>query len=184
VSKAKERINMLQTANNQRRIDSIGTNREFVRIVLSNPKNTEIMHSVYIDSSINKKNQGPGSYNIESAIELCKKRNSHMVDWSKSNDTRFKQKKNRNPGPGAYEVKSESKRMSYCGSASFAYQGLRSCMDEVIYKTKMPFKVRVIEEKGLKDRYPGPGSYNPAKATSKSFHCGEDCFGGTAFPSC
>jgi hypothetical protein len=32
-------------------------------------------------------------------------------------------------------------------------------MDEIIYKTKMPFKVKVIEEKQLKDRYPGPGQY-------------------------
>lgn len=46
-------------------------------------------------------------------------------------------------------------------SSSFAYQGLRSCMDEMIYKTKMPLKVKVIEERGLKDRYPGPGHYDP-----------------------
>jgi hypothetical protein len=45
-------------------------------------------------------------------------------------------------------------------------------MDELIYKTKMPFKVKVIEEKGLKDRYPGPGYYNPRRVSSKSFHYG------------
>ena len=62
-------------------------------------------------------------------------------------------------------------------SASFAYQGLRSHMDELIYRTRMPFKVKVIEEKGLRDRYPGPGHYNPHRLTSKSFHYGEDNFG-------
>lgn len=45
-------------------------------------------------------------------------------------------------------------------------------MDELIYKTRMPFKVQVIEEKGLKDRYPGPGHYNPIETKSKSFHHG------------
>ncbi len=56
-------------------------------------------------------------------------------------------------------------------------------MDEVIYKTRMPFKVKVIEEKGLRDRYPGPGQYNPRKPDGKSFHYGEDCFGSTQFPN-
>lgn len=57
-------MSVLQSANSKRKIDSIGNNRDFVRIVLSNPKNTEIMHSVFIDRSIQKKNHGPGSYNI------------------------------------------------------------------------------------------------------------------------
>jgi len=104
ISKAKEKMNMLQFANNQRRIDSIGTNRSLVRIVLSNPKNTEVMHSVFIDNSITKKNEGPGSYNIESATDLCKRRTSYVVDWSKNKGKRFNNKKNRNPGPGSYEV--------------------------------------------------------------------------------
>jgi len=56
-------------------------------------------------------------------------------------------------------------------------------MDEAIYKTKMPFKVKVIEERKLKDRYPGPGSYDPHKEGSKSFHNGYDCFGSTLFPT-
>ena len=73
-----------------------------MRIVLSNPKNTEIMHSVYVDSSIKKKNHGPGSYNIESASELCRKTSGKVVDWSRCTVNRFKQKKNKNPGPGAY----------------------------------------------------------------------------------
>ena len=47
----------------------------------------------------------------------------------------------------------------------------------------MPFKVKVIEQKGLKDRYPGPGQYNPKKMKNKSFHYGEDCFGSTSFPN-
>lgn len=36
----------------------------------------------------------------------------------------------------------------------------------------MPFKVKFIEEKKLKDKYPGPGEYNPQIASSKSFHYG------------
>ncbi len=68
-------------------------------------------------------------------------------------------------------------RRSRSVSAAFAFQGVRSYMDEIIYRTRMPFKVKVIEEKKLKDRYPGPGSYDPQKNTSKSFHYGEEMFG-------
>ena len=53
----------------------------------------------------------------------------------------------------------------------------------MVYKTKMPFKVKVIEQKGLKDRYPGPGHYNPKKTSHKSFHYGDDGFGSTSFPN-
>ena len=42
------------------------------------------MHSVFIDSSIAQKHTGPGSYNIETSNELCRKRNSSVVDWSRS----------------------------------------------------------------------------------------------------
>lgn len=62
------------------------------------------MHSVFVDPSLRKKGEGPGSYNIESAQSLCKKRNSSVVDWSRSTGKRFYNKKNKNPGPGAYEV--------------------------------------------------------------------------------
>jgi hypothetical protein len=103
------------------------------------------MHSVFIDSSIKKRNEGPGSYNIESATDLCKKRNSYVVDWSRNKAKRFQNKKNKNPGPGSYEVERVPRKVSSALSSSFAYQGLRSCMDEAIYKTKMPFKVKVIE---------------------------------------
>ena len=41
----------------------------------------------------------------------------------------------------------------------------------------MPFKVKVIEERHLKDRYPGPGQYEPKLTVSKSFHYGEEAFG-------
>jgi hypothetical protein len=43
----------------------------------------------------------------------------------------------------------------------------------------MPFKVKVIEQKQLKDRYPGPGQYEPKITSSKSFHYGEEAFGTT-----
>jgi hypothetical protein len=96
----------------------------------------------------------------------------HVVDWSRNTVKRFKNEKNRNPGPGQYDT-SQPKRSVSSMSAPFAFQGLRSHIDEVIYKTKMPFKVKVIEEKRLKDRYPGPGQYDPKLTTSKSFHYGE-----------
>lgn len=57
-------MGVLQVANKQRKINSIGVNKDFVRIILSNPQNTEMNHSVMIDSSIVKKENGPGSYNI------------------------------------------------------------------------------------------------------------------------
>lgn len=152
-----------------------------MRVLLSNPHNTEIMHSVFIEKSIKKREKGPGTYNIESSNELCKKRSANVVDWSKNTTNRFKNKKNKNPGPGAYQVGQVLTKTQSCMSSSFAYQGLRSHMDELIYKTRMPFKVKVIEEKGLKDRYPGPGYYNPNRVSSKSFHYGEDCFGSYTF---
>jgi hypothetical protein len=101
--RAKEKMMEVQEANKRRKTDSIVTNKDFVRIILSNPNNTEIMQSVFVDPSIVKKDQGPGSYNIETASEKCKKRNASVVDWSKVSGGRFRQKRNRNPGPGAYE---------------------------------------------------------------------------------
>ena len=141
------------------------------------------MQSVFIDPTIVKKDGGPGSYNIDNSDDLMRKRNASVVDWSKNHEGRFHKRKTKTPGPGSYEVDRTAKRSSASLSASFAYQGLRSCMDELVYKTKMPFKVKVIEEKGLKDRYPGPGHYNPKRNKNKSFHNGEDGFGSTSFPN-
>lgn len=64
MDRSKGKMGELQVANNQRKINSIGVNKDFVRIILSNPQNTEMNHSVMIDSSIVKKENGPGSYNI------------------------------------------------------------------------------------------------------------------------
>lgn len=69
----------------------------------------------------------------------------NIVDWSRNTIKRFKTEKSKTPGPGQYEVLPEPKRSVSSTSAPFAYQGLRSYMDEVIYKTKMPFKVKIIE---------------------------------------
>lgn len=55
MDRSKEKMGVLQVANNQRKINSIGVNKDFVRIILSNPQNTEMNHSVMIDSSIVKK---------------------------------------------------------------------------------------------------------------------------------
>ena len=88
------------------------------------------MQSVYIDPTFAKKNQGPGSYNIESATDLCKKRNSaKVVDWSRNTEQRFHQGRNKTPGPGSYSVEKAPRRNSSSLSSAFAYQGLRSCID-------------------------------------------------------
>lgn len=97
-----------------------------MRIVLSNPKNTEMNQSVYIDRDIVMKDHGPGSYDVGSD----KRKNANVVDWSKSNVKRFKHKKDKNPGPGSYEVDHLPRRTNSCLSSSFAYQGLRSYLDE------------------------------------------------------
>jgi hypothetical protein len=55
-----------------------------------------------IDSSIVKKENGPGSYDLETA-DLHHK-SMHVVDWSRNTIKRFKTEKNKNPGPGQYEV--------------------------------------------------------------------------------
>ena len=40
VSKARDRMGEIQDANKRRKTDSIGTSKDFVRIILSNPNNT------------------------------------------------------------------------------------------------------------------------------------------------
>jgi hypothetical protein len=101
------------------------------------------MHSVFIDSSITKKDHGPGSYDPDNVTEYYHNKSMHVVDWSRSTNKRFKSQKSKNPGPGYYAVDDGPKRSGSMSSA-FAYRGLRSYMDEVIYKTKMPFKVKII----------------------------------------
>ena len=59
---------MLQEANHKRKSESIGGNREFVRIVLSNPKNTEVLHSVFIDSSIKKRKMDLGAIILRDSL--------------------------------------------------------------------------------------------------------------------
>ena len=118
---------MLQEANHKRKSESIGGNREFVRIVLSNPKNTEVLHSVFIDSSIKKKENGPGSYNIEGFTHLNK--GNHVVDWSRNTANRFRHQKDKNPGPGSYSVDEKKNQLITSQSSAFAFQGLRSHID-------------------------------------------------------
>jgi hypothetical protein len=50
VKRAKQKMDTLQCANSQNKVTSIGGNRDFVRIILSNPKNTEVMQSVFVGS--------------------------------------------------------------------------------------------------------------------------------------
>lgn len=87
MSKTKSKMVAIQDANHQRKINSIGGNKEFVRIILSNPHNTEINQSVFIDSSIIKKENGPGSYNIDEPLH---NKSMHIVDWSRDTIKRFK----------------------------------------------------------------------------------------------
>ena len=81
--------------------------------------------SVYIDRDIVLRDHGPGSYDV-----VNNKRKGNVMDWSKSKVKRFKNKKDKNPGPGSYEVENQPRRASSCLSSSFAYQGLRSYLDE------------------------------------------------------
>jgi hypothetical protein len=53
-------------------------------------------------------------------------------------------------------------------------------MDTIIYKTNIPIKAAILEDKRLKDRQPGPGSYNTIEPNKdkKSFNYGcETSFG-------
>ena len=86
------------------------------------------------------KEKGPGSYDVDT---FYKNKQKKAIDWSKDKNSRFKQQKDRNPGPGYYIYDRRPVR-SLSMSSAFAYGGLRSYMNEVIYKTKMPFKVKVI----------------------------------------
>lgn len=57
-------------------------------------------------------------------------------------------------------------------SAAFASTVIRSHMDSIIYRTNIPIKAAILEDKRLKDSRPGPGSYNvdPAHKDKKSFN--------------
>ena len=46
-------------------------------------------------------------------------------------------------------------------TSSFSYSGVRSYMDTLIYKTNNQMKIRVMENKKLKDKSPGPADYCP-----------------------
>ena len=79
-----------------------------------------MMQSVFIDSSIMKRNNGPGSYNIESMTDVSKKKSGSVVDWSRSAQSRFSKVKDKNPGPGSYSLDKTKASRSY-QSSSFAY---------------------------------------------------------------
>lgn len=170
MARSKGRLSSVQEQNHQRKIDYVSNSKEFVRIVLANPQNTEMRQSIYVESSVARKDGGPGSYSSHK-----KAKPKSVVDWSRSTHQRFHSATTLAPGPGEYQA--EPTRKDSQPSAAFAYQGLRSHMDEVLYKTNVPLKVKIIEERKLKDRYPGPGEYNPQLTHSKSFHYGENCFG-------
>jgi hypothetical protein len=55
-----------------------------------------------MDSSIIKKVNGPGSYNISNPNNVGKGIN--VVDWSRNTVQRFKSQKNKYPGPGSYTI--------------------------------------------------------------------------------
>lgn len=76
------------------------------------------------------------------------------------------------PGPGYYRTQSEGKKGSR-ESASFASTSVRSYMDNLIYKTNIPLKIQILQERKLKNKDPGPGSYNiKAPKERKSFNYG------------
>ena len=46
-------------------------------------------------------------------------------------------------------------------------------MDNLIYKTNIPLKIQILQERKLKNKDPGPGSYNiKAPKERKSFNYG------------
>ena len=55
-------------------------------------------------------------------------------------------------------------------------------MDTVIYKTNIPIKAAILQDKRIKDSQPGPGSYNAAywNQSKKSFNYGAQTNFGTS----
>ena len=49
-------------------------------------------------------------------------------------------------------------------SAAFASSVIRSHMDRVIYRTNIPIKAAILEDRRIKDSRPGPGTYNTSSA--------------------
>lgn len=59
------------------------------------------------------------------------------------------------------ELKESKTEKRVKASTSFSSKSVRSHMDSIIYKTKNPLKIEVLNDvKNFKDTMPGPGSYN------------------------
>lgn len=108
---------------------------------------------------------GPGSYQN---IEFCPK-SKGASKWSLDKNQRFKTEKSHDPGPSDYQPElnrpksqNESRNAfrSNKPSSSFASTVIRSHMDTVIYKTNIPIKAAILDDRKIKDNSPGPGTYN------------------------
>ena len=71
--------------------------------------------SIFIESSVAKKQHGPASYNTQKKLKPKK-----IMDWSKGNHQRFNSATTLVPGPGQYDAAPSSKKESQ-PSAAFAY---------------------------------------------------------------
>lgn len=113
-----------------------------------------------------------------------KKKAKSVPKWEKDRVRRFDSDKTLAPGPGAYYSESEElkKRKKEKPSSSFASTQIRSHMDTVIYKTNIPIKAAILQDKRIRDNQPGPGSYNAAywNQGKKSFNYGAQTNFGTS----
>lgn len=136
----------MRKRNQERKINSIvNHDKGKVRILLSNPQNTQNLESFYVDDFVKIKQNGPGEYDIKSSIGEKKK---SVVNWAHDKQKRFRRSKSMietNPGPGAYDLLGKAKRsLSKKNTSSFSYGGVRTFLDTILYKTTNHTKASIL----------------------------------------
>lgn len=170
-------MDYLRHQNRQNRVESIRGKREFIRVILTSTTNTENIESQYVERSISAKGVGPGHYQT---VDYRPKVKS-VPKWASDRIARFGSDKTLAPGPGAYEQQT-SKDKNIKRTSAFASTQIRSHMDTVIYKTNIPIKAAILQDKRIKDSLPGPGTYNSSQWNNKkkSFNFGAQSNFGTS----
>lgn len=61
-------MEVIRSSNNKRKIPSIKNPKQYVRVVYTDPHNTQNVISKYVNVDYINKNVGPGDYDVESSM--------------------------------------------------------------------------------------------------------------------
>lgn len=70
--KSNEMMDIIRSSNNKRKVPSIKNPKQFVRVVYTDPHNTQNLISKYVNVDFINKNVGPGDYDIERSMNDAK----------------------------------------------------------------------------------------------------------------